>query len=108
MDEEKRLISDFSHSELQPFGTSNNRNYCSSGKVIILMRLNNSEDTASKLVVSILDMETFFGFILSDSMTFNSFFNYTLICKKLVSELRRFGTTEVVNGLMLQFFKSNV
>src|SRR5450759_5318181 len=58
------------------------------------MRLNNSEDTASKLVVSILDMESFFGFILSDSMIFNSFFNYTFICKKLVSELRRFGTTE--------------
>src|SRR5665647_3424758 len=57
------------------------------------MRLNNSEDTASKLVVSILDMESFFGFILSDSMIFNSFFNYTFICKKLVSELRRFGTT---------------
>ena len=62
--------------------------------VIILMRLNNSEDTASILVVSILDMESFFGFILSDSMIFNSFFNYTFICKKLVSELRRFGTTE--------------
>src|SRR5450759_4740615 len=58
------------------------------------MRLNNSEDTASKLVVSILDMELFFGFILSDSMIFNSFFNYTFICKKWVSELRRFGTTE--------------
>jgi hypothetical protein len=57
------------------------------------MRLNNSEDTASKLVVSILDMESFFGYILSDSMIFNSFFNYTFICKKLVSELRRFGTT---------------
>src|SRR5450759_4488793 len=57
------------------------------------MRLNNSEDTASKLVVSILYMESFFGFILSDSMIFNSFFNYTFICKKLVSELRRFGTT---------------
>src|SRR5665811_2315155 len=57
------------------------------------MRLNNSEDTASKLVVSILDMESFFGFILSDSMIFNSFFNYTFICKKWVSELRRFGTT---------------
>src|SRR5665811_1388269 len=61
------------------------------------MLLNNSEDTASKLVVSILDMESFFGFILSDSMIFNSFFNYTFICKKLVSELRRFGTTEVLN-----------
>src|SRR5665647_544717 len=58
------------------------------------MRLDNSEDTASKLVVSILDMELFFGFILSDSMIFNSFFNYTFICKKWVSELRRFGTTE--------------
>src|SRR5665647_2342281 len=41
-------------------------------------------------------MESFFGFILSDSMIFNSFFNYTFICKKLVSELRRFGTTGVV------------
>ena len=36
MDEEKRLISDFSHSELQTIGTTDN-----------------SEDTASKLVVSI-------------------------------------------------------
>ena len=29
-----------------------------------------------------------------DDLIFNSFFNYTFICKKLVSELRRFGTTE--------------
>src|SRR5450759_3258057 len=64
------------------------------------MRLNNSEDTASKLVVSILDMESFFGFILSDSMIFNSFFNYTFICKKLVSELRRFGTTGLRIGII--------
>ena len=68
------------------------------------MRLNNSEDTASKLVVSILDMESFFGFILIDSMIFNSFFNYTFICKKLVSELRRFGTT----GLELQRIRNGI
>ena len=30
-------------------------------------------------------------------MIFNSFFNYTFICKKLVSELRRFGTTADVD-----------
>jgi len=46
-------------------------------------------------------MESFFGFILSDSMIFNSFFNYTFICKKLVSELRRFGTIEQAKGLDL-------
>jgi hypothetical protein len=44
-------------------------------------------------------MESFFGFILSDSMIFNSFFNYTFICKKWVSELRRFGTTDKGNIL---------
>jgi len=31
-----------------------------------------------------------------DDLIFNSFFNYTFICKKWVSELRRFGTTEVI------------
>src|SRR5665648_472506 len=76
----KKLVS-----ELRRFGTTDN-----------------SEDTASKLVVSILDMESFFGFILSDSMIFNSFFNYTFICKKLVSELRRFGTTEHNNRFMVR------
>ncbi|HEX7467058.1 MAG TPA: hypothetical protein VF324_00540, partial [Methanobacterium sp.] len=45
-------------------------------------------------------MESFFGFILSDSMIFNSFFNYTFICKKWVSELRRFGTTERVEKMI--------
>jgi hypothetical protein len=54
-----------------------------------------SEDTPSKLAVSIPDMESFFGVIKNDSMIFNAFFDYTFICKKWVSELRRFGTTVV-------------
>jgi hypothetical protein len=56
--------------------------------------LRNSEDTASKLAVSIPDMESFFGVITNDPIIFNSFFEYLFIYEKRGSELRRFGTTE--------------
>jgi hypothetical protein len=38
-------------------------------------------------------MESFFDVIANDSIIFNTFFDYSFICKKWVSELRIFGTT---------------